>query len=122
MKMIITENQQKNLNSYIRRLDRMYHEYLEQNWPKEELCGSPFSPELWDETKNGNVYDYFVKTNIDSLTSEILEEIFISKYGEEGDFGYDEYSGEHKFILDLLIKLGYEEKMRQYLYDTLNNC
>jgi len=121
MKILITEDQQKNLNSYIRRIDRLFYEYLEENWPKEELCDGPFSPEVWDETEYGNVYDYFVITNTKTLTTVILEELLIDKYGDV-DFGYDVYSDEYKFILDLLRKFGYNEKMRKYLYDTLNEC
>jgi hypothetical protein len=121
MKIIITENQQKNLNSYLRRIDRMYHEYLEENWPEEELCDGPFSPEIWDEAQDGNVYDYFVISNSRSLTGEILFELLSDKYGDE-EYTSEEFAYEYRFVRDLLKNLGYEEKMRQYLYDTLNNC
>jgi len=121
MKIIITENQQKNLNSYIRRIDRMYHEYLEENWPEDELCDGPFSPEIWGENEYGDVYDYFVNTNMKSLTGEILERLLTDKFGDE-DYTSEEFIYEYRFVLDLLKKLGYEEKMRQYLYDTLSEC
>jgi hypothetical protein len=121
MKIIITENQQKNLNSYIRRIDRMYHEYMEENWPKDELCDGPFSPEVWDESEYGDVYDYFVKSNVRGLTGEILLELLPHKYGDK-DYGIEEFSDEQNFVIDILKKLGYEEKMRQYLYDTLSEC
>jgi hypothetical protein len=121
MKIIITENQQKNLNSYIRRIDRMFHEYLEENWPEDELCDGPFSPEIWDKNEYGDVYDYFVNTNMKSLTGEILERLLTDKFGDE-DYTSEEFIYEYRFVLDLLKKLGYEEKMGQYLYDVLENC
>ena len=100
----------------------MYHEYMEENWPKKDFCGGPFSPKMWDEFKYGNVFDYFFRSNINSLSSEILEEIFISKYGEEGDFGYDQYREEYNFIKNMLIDFGYGEKMKEYLSEGLNDC
>ena len=121
MKIIITETQQKNLHQYLRRIDGLFYEYLEQNWPPEDLCNSPYADVEWNVEEYGEMSRYFVNNNIKSIAVDIASEMANVKGTIDLD-GFDDFANEYSIVMDILKQAGYEEKLQQYLYSVIEKC
>ncbi len=119
MKIIITEEQQNKLNSYLRRIYGFMIEYLDENFSQQDICNSPYSDEEWDKETFGNAEDHFVKQNLKSIIYHIAMKI------TDLEDGYPYYKSvyEHvKTIEKLINEGGYEQHIRDYFKEALENC
>ena len=119
MKIIITEEQQNKLNSYLRRIYGFMIEYLDENFSQQDICDSPYSDEEWDKETFGNAEDHFVKQNLKSIIYHIAMKI------TDLEDGYPYYKSvyEHvKTIEKLINEGGYEQHIRDYFNEALENC
>ena len=121
MKIIITETQQKNLHQYLRRIDGLFYEYLQENWPPEELCNSPYADVEWNVEEYGEMSRYFVENNMKSIAVDITSEMVNVKYNTDL-VDYDSFKKEYVIVMDILKQVGYEEKLELYLYSVIEKC
>ena len=119
MKIIITESQHNKLNSYIRRIYGFMMDYLNENFSQEDICDSPYSDEEWDKETFGSAEDHFVKQNLKSIIYYIAMEMADLKDGEPSYESVYEYANT---IEKLINEGGYDQYIRDYFNEALENC
>jgi len=121
MKIIITENQQNNLHKYLRRLDGFFYEYLQENWTPEDICDSPYGDLNLGTDKANEAISNFVERNMSHMASQFSIEMINLKGGNNID-GFYSLRQEYTTVRDILKQAGYEEKLKEYLYNTIKEC
>jgi hypothetical protein len=119
MNILITEEQHSKLNTYLRRIYGFMMDYLNENFSQEDICNSPYSDEEWDKGTFGYPEEHFVKQNLKS----IIYYIAMQMAELDGDEPSYESVYEHaKTIEKLLNEGGYEQHIKDYFNEALENC
>ena len=119
MDIIITEEQHNKLNSYLRRIYGLMMKYLNVNFSQEDICNSPYSDEEWDKGTFGNAEDHFVKQNLKSIIYHIAMQMAELDNDEPS---YESVFEHAKTIEKLINEGGYEQHIRGYFNEALENC
>ena len=119
MKIIITEEQHNKLNSYLRRIYSFMMEHLDENFSQQDICDSPYSDEEWDKETFGSAEDHFVNQLKQSIINDIA--FRMAQFDNEEPY-LEELLKHQKIVEELINEGGYEQYIRDYFKEALENC
>ncbi len=119
MKIIITEEQHNRLNSYLRRIYGLMIEYLDENFSQQDICDSLYSDKEWDKLTFGDAEDHFVGQLKQSIIYDIS---FRMAQFDNEEPSLVELLNHQKTVEKLINEGGYEQYIRDYFNEALENC